>query len=1821
MHLLRFLLRPFACSAAIALHAGTVVVTVSPAAATVNQGATKAYKATVTGSTNTAVTWSVTSGGGSISTSGSYKAPTTAGIYTITATSKADTTKKATAIVTVPMKVTVSPTSASLTQGAAKTFVPTVTGASNKAVNWTVSAGGGSISSAGVYTAPNTPGTYTVTATTQATPSASASATVIVTGISISISPTSDSVPVNGTRTFSATVTGSTNKAVTWTAASGTITSAGIYTAPEAVGSDTVTATSAADPTKSASSAVSVKIAIAIDPPSITMNQGYSQTFLATITGSENQDVAWSATSGTIDAFGNYTAPMVAGVQTITAASLEDPAVSMTAKVTVRPISVSISPSTLTAETGRTIYAGSGGNSADLNARVSGSIDTDVTWSIVSGPGSLIPNPNNGTQFQFLAPFTPGTTILKATSVADPTKSATATITTTQGTSPTIRSFSASPSRVAPGGSSQLSGDFGNGSGVVAPGGTAMTAGTPLLVTPSGSTHYTLTVTGDDASSDSRDLDVAVVGPGSLSALPAYPSPVITSTMGAPGSSLQLVVTRDGSIVGIGGRTAYQDQDLHLYRLDLVNKMWTPLGVIPGRGEVVRFNALALPDGNILILTELTVSYQNSTMYGEFTSAAYVVDPVSGTILRSADLSTRYNLAYCSSVSLLPDGQVMIAGGKMLPSGISYCYYGLSCDEPQNWITLIDPATLTLTNPAISLNHARANHAALMLQDGRILFVGGGSPVLETYDPALQSFSDVGTLNSPSASAVMLADGKVLCLGADIGQDAIFDPSDSSISYFPDASGDAGFDPVLLPNGLVLSNLSNADASLLDPATLNRMGTANASDSVYFGQVALPPILMPDGTVVGGDASQVRRFDTQSSLHISPAFVQDNAGDRTTLFTLSGLDGASVAWSASGGTITQDGVFSAPTIGTYHITATASDGRKAIATFVAFPKMRIAFDPIPPVTHANGKNWLQPGDSVQLTAAVRNFPDQAVVWGVPSGTTGISITPDGVVSALVPGKYQVVATPESAPEAQSSMTLMVWPADLAPPVFQSVSAAPLNIAATGGPISVNWQLDVWGPAGSAFDIGMSESGVSNSYKAFSSATGQYIISPISGLGNGAVVDRYLTLTASNPAGRATANFIVYEHGEYLRVIPNAVVLLPGQTQKFNFDLQYGPESPQATWQAVGGGSIDASGVYQAPLAVGRYNVQATSGDNPAIAALSQVTVADPHIAITPSSITLFPGQTAQFGYSLTGAVDTSVYWQSPGGTVDTLGNYRAPSLAGSDTVTVYGEGGLVSSTATITVKPVTVNLSPAAQTVPAGSTIQFSYSADYGDLNWTATAGTVSPLGVYTPPAAPGTYTVTATSSVNSSYFARATVTVVSPTITLTPSSLDLAQDASFQFSYSCSVGGVVWSASGGTISPDGNYIAPATPGTYTVTATSALDSTVSANSTVTVSLSANKQVIIAPVSRDVFPGATSVFTATVTGFSGSTVNWSVVEPGGGAISPSGVYSAPATAGTYTIRAASAQDPTVFSTARAIVSSVSVSPGPTSLLAPNFTRTFVADLAPGATGPVAWSIDEGSAGGSVSGAGIYTAPIVNGVFHVRATLPGGDSNTVEVDIGQIQDLFIGVPVQVTVPGSYRISADLIGANGKTLTTSGDFDLPSGMSTPELDFGAKDIHDFLGVDGPWTVGNVQLDYLDPSNGEILTADQRDSLGATQGWSLNQLQQPWATLTGSVAVSGVSDSNGGLLGIQADIGTQLRASGSYSAFALLMDAGGNEVACATASGLSLSAGPSTISLVFPGSQIKASGLNGPYTITGLVISGQESDAFQDVGTVTGFNASDF
>jgi len=73
--------------------------------------------------------------------------------------------------------------------------------------------------------------------------------------------------------------------------------------------------------------------------------------------------------------------------------------------------------------------------------------------------------------------------------------------------------------------------------------------------------------------------------------------------------------------------------------------------------------------------------------------------------------------------------------------------------------------------------------------------------------------------------------------------------------------------------------------------------------------------------------------------------------------------------------------------------------------------------------------------------------------------------------------------------------------------------------------------------------------------------------------------------------------------------------------------------------------------------------------------------------------------------------------------------------------------------------------------------------------------------------------------------------------------------------------------------------------------------------------------VVVAGLSAPINTGASHSFSASVSNSSNQGVTWTVVEPAGGSITSSGVYTAPVTPGTYTVKATAMADSTAFGTA------------------------------------------------------------------------------------------------------------------------------------------------------------------------------------------------------------------------------------------------------------------------------------------------------------------
>jgi hypothetical protein len=149
-------------SAAVRSTAPTVSISSQPASATLQAGQSLQFTAAVVGTSNTAVTWTVSpSSAGSISSSGLYTAPANAGSnlnVTVTATALADPSKTAVSTITVTpsaaVSITIVPENITLTNGQSHQFVANIVDPLNLGTTWGIVSGPGTISGGGFYTAP-----------------------------------------------------------------------------------------------------------------------------------------------------------------------------------------------------------------------------------------------------------------------------------------------------------------------------------------------------------------------------------------------------------------------------------------------------------------------------------------------------------------------------------------------------------------------------------------------------------------------------------------------------------------------------------------------------------------------------------------------------------------------------------------------------------------------------------------------------------------------------------------------------------------------------------------------------------------------------------------------------------------------------------------------------------------------------------------------------------------------------------------------------------------------------------------------------------------------------------------------------------------------------------------------------------------------------------------------------------------------------------------------------------------------------------------------------------------------------------------------------------------------------------------------------------------------------------------------------------------------------------------------------------------------------------------------------------------------------------
>jgi len=265
--------------------------------------------------------------------------------------------------------------------------------------------------------------------------------------------------------------------------------------------------------------------------------------------------------------------------------------------------------------------------------------------------------------------------------------------------------------------------------------------------------------------------------------------------------------------------------------------------------------ATLLPDGQVLIA-------------GGGTSSAELYDPSNGTFSPTASMSVSRTDA---TASLLSDGDVLVAGG-------------LDGSRQLSSAELYDPTSGSWSTTA-SMTVARSGQTATVLADGDVLIAGGGCNgsaygcdagsflgtlrSAELYDPSTGTWSKTGSMHvgRQYQTATLLSDGDVLVAGGFVSCDddfcldtttaELYDPTTGRWKMTGSMRGPREqFTATLLGDGDVLVagglNAANYNLAGMKSADLYdpTTGTWTRTGSMAFARYGQTATLLSDGTVL-----------------------------------------------------------------------------------------------------------------------------------------------------------------------------------------------------------------------------------------------------------------------------------------------------------------------------------------------------------------------------------------------------------------------------------------------------------------------------------------------------------------------------------------------------------------------------------------------------------------------------------------------------------------------------------------------------------------------------------------------------------------------------------------------------------------------------------------------------------------------------------------------------------------------------------------------------------------------------------------------------------
>ncbi len=530
----------------------------------------------------------------------------------------------------------------------------------------------------------------------------------------------------------------------------------------------------------------------------------------------------------------------------------------------------------------------------------------------------------------------------------------------------------------------------------------------------------------------------------------------------------------------------------------------------------------------------------------------------------------------------------------------------------------------------------------------------------------------------------------------------------------------------------------------------------------------------------------------------------------------------------------------------------------------------------------------------------------------------------------------------------------------------------------------------------------------------------------------------------------------------------------------------------------------------------------------------------PTIITQPASLTVAVGQTASFSVTATGTGPLIYQWYENGVAISGANSstYTTPATVTGDsgsvfTVTVSNPFGTVTSMgATLAVQsiaPVAKSLVPSTSAPPYNSPVMLvptfsggtAVIGSMGVGSSDITASAVSGASYPTPALASAkTYTLTVTDSHGN---VVSTTCLVTPTsVTITPISPANQTTAPGQLAFTATASGgltnaLTWSASVGSFV--GNvWTSPTVAGTYTITATSADEPSVSVSTTSSIS---GPIIMTQPLSQHVCTGSGILLSVSAT--YAASYQWSLNgTPIPGATNSTYTVSvaAEANAGNYTVTVTNGVGSVTSSIAIvAVGSSITSNPMSLSILT---TQTASFSVAAQGLSPFTYQWYQipsgGTTGTAISGAtsSSYTTPAVDSSYNgaqyyatVTDSCAGSpltsSAATLTVTSGNAPPTIVTQPVGESVAAGGTTSFSVVASGTPTLTYQW-YRIPAGQTTGTLISGATSATYSVPSSATTTSNDQDAYYVIVSNNYGQAVSQPATLAVGNGILLQITGQP-------------------------------------------------------------------------------------------------------------------